>query len=222
MLNPVRRQHGISLTELMVSLSIGVLLMLGLTSFMSGTTANNASSIKTIQFNQELRAAMTLMVRDIRRAGYWGSPSYTTGALSGVGYGVTYSNPFVNVDASTPGCILYRYDKNNNGTLEAGEYFGFQLNGTAIEMLNGGTNSNTCGGTGGWTALTNAKNLKITSLTFSRTDSAPVYTNGTTSGPNIKVRYVTITLTAQSATDNKIQQTLQETIRLGNDLFSPS
>lgn len=222
MLTPVRHQHGISLTELMVSLSIGVLLMLGLTTFMSGTTASNASAIKTIQFNQELRATMTLMVRDIRRAGYWGSPTYATGALSGVGYGTGYSNPFVSVNTGTTGCILYRYDKNNNSTLDAGEYFGFQLNGTGIDMLNGGTNSSTCGGTDGWTPLINTKNLKITNLVFSETDSAPIYTNGTSSGPNIKVRYVTITLTAQSATDSKIQQTLQETIRLGNDLFSPS
>lgn len=192
-------QRGISLVELMVSLSIGVLLMLGLTTFMSGTVVNNASSIKTIQFNQEMRAAMTLMIRDIRRAGYWGSPNYTTGSLSGVGYGTTYSNPFANVDTGTAGCILYRYDKNNSGTT-----------------------SSTCGGDSDWAPLTSTNNLKVTSLSFSETDSAPVYTNGTSSGPNIKVRYVTITLTAQCATDGKIRQTLQETIRLGNDLFSPS
>lgn len=223
MLIPVRNQRGISLTELMVSLSIGILLMLGLTTFMSGTAASNSSAIKTIQFNQEIRAAMTMMVRDIRRSGYWGSPSYATGALSGVGYGTSYSNPFASVNTATNGCILYRYDKNNNGTLDAGEYFGFQLNGTGIEMLSGGTSSNACGGSGGWTTLTNTKNLKITNLVFAETDSAPVYTvKGATSGPNIKVRYVTITLTAQCATDSKIQQTLQETIRLGNDLFSPS
>lgn len=215
-------QRGISLVELMVSLSIGVLLMLGLTTFMSGTVVNNASSIKTIQFNQEMRAAMTLMIRDIRRAGYWGSPNYTTGSLSGVGYGTTYSNPFANVDTGTAGCILYRYDKNNSGTLDTSEHFGFQLSGTGIQMLNSGTTSSTCGGDSDWTPLTSTNNLKVTSLSFSETDSAPVYTNGTSSGPNIKVRYVTITLTAQCATDGKIRQTLQETIRLGNDLFSPS
>ena len=167
MLNPAGNQRGISLTELMVSLSIGVLLMLGLTTFMSGTTSSNASSIKTIQFNQELRAAMTLMVRDIRRSGYWGSPNYTTGALSGVGYGTGYSNPFSSLDNSTAGCILYRYDKNGNGTLENGEYFGFQLSGTGIQMLTDGTNSSACGGSTGWTPLTNTKNLKIVDLSFS-------------------------------------------------------
>lgn len=222
MLKSAAGQRGISLTELMISLSIGVLLMLGLTTFMSGTVVNNTSSIKTIQFNQEMRAAMTLMIRDLRRAGYWGSPNYTSGALSGVGYGTAYSNPFANLDTGTAGCILYRYDKNGNGTLESGEYFGFQLSGTGIQMLNNGTSGSACGGSSGWSNLTNLSNLKITGLTFAETDSSPVYTNGTSSGPNIKVRYVTITLTAQCATDNKIQQTLQETIRLGNDLFSPS
>ncbi|MBS0344924.1 MAG: prepilin-type N-terminal cleavage/methylation domain-containing protein [Proteobacteria bacterium] len=222
MLKSAAGQRGISLTELMISLSIGVLLMLGLTTFMSGTVVNNTSSIKTIQFNQEMRAAMTMMVRDLRRAGYWGSPNYTAGALSGVGFGTAYSNPFANVDTSTAGCILYRYDKNGNSTLESGEYFGFQLSGTGIQMLSNGSSGNACGGSSGWTNLTNLSNLKVTGLTFAETDSSPVYTNGTSSGPNIKVRYVTITLTAQCATDTKIQQTLQETIRLGNDLFSPS
>jgi prepilin peptidase dependent protein B len=223
MLKSAAGQRGLSLTELMVSLSIGVLLMLGLTTFMSGTLVNNTSSVKTIQFNQEMRAAMTLMVRDLRRSGYWGSTSYTTGALSGVGYGSTYSNPFSNVDTSTANCILYRYDKNSNSTLDDGEYFGFKLSGTGIQMLNSGTSSSACNGTSGWTALTNTSNLNITGLTFEKTDSNPVYTTyGAATGPNIKVRYVTITLTAQCATDSNIQQTLKETIRIGNDLFSQS
>lgn len=216
------RQRGISLIEIMVSLSVGILLLLGLTSFMSSTLINNADSVKTTQFNQEIRAAMTLMVRDIRRAGAWGSPSYATGALSGVGVGLTYSNPFAAVDTTTSGCILYRYDKNNNATLDTGEYLGFRLNGGAIQMLvNATLAGSTCDTSDGWTALTNNANVNITALSFAETDSAPVYTNGTGSGPYVKVRYIKITMTAQSASDAKIKQTLEETVRLQNDLFSP-
>lgn len=222
MLKALPGQHGISLIELMVAMSISILLMLGLTTFMSGTLNSNSTAIKMSRFDQEIRAAMTLMVREVRRAGYWGSPSYTSGALSGVGYGSTYVNPFANLDTTTAGCILYRYDKNSNGIIDSGEYFGFQLSSDSIQMLNNGSSTDNCNSTSGWAPLTNSANVKVTTLSFAETDSAPVYTNGTSSGPNIKVRYITITLTGQSATDASLKQTLQETVKLENDLFSPS
>lgn len=214
-----RPERGFSLIELMVSMTIGIFLLLGFTTFLTNTLASNANTFKMSRVNQEMRAVMTLMVRDIRRAGYWGSPSYAAGALSGVSSGATYVNPFQNLNTATGGCILYRYDKNGNGSLDSNEYFGFLLSSGVIQMYDG-TNVTTCTGGTGWSPLTYVKNTQVTMLTFTETDSAPLYINGAT-GPNIKVRYIAITLTAQSATDATVSQTLRETVKLENDLFSP-
>jgi len=227
MLNSKSRQLGLSLIELMVAITVGLFLMAGLATFMVSTLNSHASTMKSSRLNQEMRAAMTLMVREIRRAGYWGSPSSNAGSLSGVGAGATYSNPFKTVNTATAGCILFTYDSNSNGTQDTGspdERYGFLLNSGVIQMRTGvSATLNDCTTDAGnaWGNLTDSKNTNFTALTFAETDSAPVYAKGT-SGPNIVIRYVTVTMTGQLANDATVQQTLTETVKLENDLFSPT
>lgn len=219
-------QRGLSLVEILVSMTLGVLLLLGLTTFMANTLVSDTRMMLLSKLNQEARATMTLMVRDIRRAGSWGSPDYASGPLAGVGAGPAYPNPqpFTDLNTGTAGCILYRYDKNANSLQDATEYAGFRLSGGVVQMLDGpNVATATCasGTSTGWEPLTDARNTRVTGLTFALTNSAPVYVSGT-SGPNIRVRFVTITLTVQSAADADLTLTLQETVKLQNDLYSPS
>jgi prepilin peptidase dependent protein B len=213
------RQGGLSLTEFLIAITIGIVFLLGLTTFMANTLVSDTKMVMASRLNQEMRAVMTLVQRDIRRAGFWGSPTYTTGALAGIGVGNAYSNPFASLDTATAGCILYRYDKNSNGVADPGESSGFLRSGGSILMY-AGTGTPTCAGGTGWQPLTDSKSTLVTGLTFTQTNSPPLYVSAT-SGPNIKVRYVTIVLTAGSAADAGITQTLRETVKLENDLFSP-
>jgi type II secretory pathway component PulJ len=211
----------------MVAITVGLFLMAGLATFMVNTVVSHASAMKSSRLNQEMRAVMTLMVREIRRSGYWGSPSSTAGSLGGVGAGTTYSNPFKTINTATAGCILFTYDANGSGTQDTSspdERYGFLLNNGVIQMRTGvSATLNDCTTSAGnaWGNLTDSKNTKFTALTFAETDSAPVYAKGT-SGPNIVIRYVTITMTGQLANDATVQQTLTETVELENDLFSPT
>jgi prepilin peptidase dependent protein B len=248
------RQHGLSLVELMIALTMGLFLLLGLSTFLSNTLKSDSSAVKLASLDQELRAIMTLMTRDIRRAGYWGSPTfnavsntYSTGSLSMIGVGAAsyvagagsiFDNivgPPVNgivTTATAPGCILYSYDMNGSGGTQntTNELYGFLLNNNAILMSTGSANSCTLTGTpaptNAWDYLSDQKNTNITALSFTETDSAPVYLTGT-SGPNIRTRQITITLTGQpknaaGIADTSITQTLTETVKVENDLFSPN
>lgn len=223
MLN-MKRQSGVTLVELMVAASIGLILLLGMSTFMANNLSSNATTRKSAALNQELRAIMSLLSRDIRRSGYWGSPTFTSGALTGVGAGSTYSNPFSTINTATAGCILYSYDKNGNGTQDSAEQYGVLFDNGVVKMrtnISATTYDCTADSSNSWDDLSDPKNTLITGLTFTKTDSAPIYMSGST-GPNIKVRQIQITLTGQLKNDATVTQTLTETVRVENDLFSPA
>ena len=93
--------------------------------------------------------------------------------------------------------------------------------GTGVIQMYGGSGLGNCAGGAGWTDLTDGRNSNVTALGFSLLPAAPAYASGT-SGPNMRVRYVTIQLTAQSRSDPTISQTWRETVKLENDLFCPA
>lgn len=211
------RQHGVSLIELMVSVGIGLVLLLGMTSFLTTSLTSNASTMKAARLNQELRAIMLLISRDVRRAGYWGNAS------SGVGVGsAAYSNPFSTVNTATAGCILYSYDRDGDGSLDSDEQYGVLLSsGTALLRSGGSDYSCTPGANNSWEALSDSNVTTIGTLSFSLATSTPYYQSGS-SGPNVVMRTVTITLAGQLKNDSSVKQTLTETVKLENDLFQAS
>ena len=65
----VNKQRGFTLIELMVSMLIGLVILSAVIGmFVSMVKADN-DYLKSVRLNQELRAAMSLIARDIRRAG---------------------------------------------------------------------------------------------------------------------------------------------------------
>jgi prepilin peptidase dependent protein B len=250
-------QRGMSLIELMIALTMGLFLLLGLSTFLTSNIKSNTAAVRLASLDQELRAIMTLMTRDVRRTGYWGSPTfsaasgvYASGALSMIGAGSaayaagtgsTFANiagPAISVNGAVvtaqaaAGCLLYSYDINNNSVqdLASGidERYGFLLNNGAVMMRTGvGATSFDCttAASNAWDYLSDQKNTNITALTFTETDSAPVYmcasplAAGCTSGPNIRTRQINITITGQPLNDPGITQTLTETVKIENDLF---
>lgn len=202
-------QRGLSLIELMISLSVGLFLLGGLLTFLLNNTKSNADTAKAVRLSQELRSTMDLMAGDIRRAGFWGN------AQLGIG-STPVANPFGAINTSTAGCILYSYDQNLDGVLNSNapdERFGFLLDGGAVKMRSGSV-SYSCAASAEWQALTDANSVTITALTFTATSTAAV--NNT----RVTVRNITITLTGQSKSDASVVQTLTETVRVRNDLYS--
>lgn len=225
----MRRQRGFSLVEILISMTLGLFLLLGLTTFMANTLVSDTKTMLMSRLNQEARSAMLLMVREIRRAGYWGTPTFALGPLTGAGAGSLFINPFAAITPITPGvpgsCILFRYDKNHNALPEASEFFGFLRTNAGVVQMYAGTGATTCAGGVGWAALTDARNSNVTALSFALSAAAPAYVlEGPLGalGPSIRVRYVTIQMTVQSKADPSLTLRLQETVKLENDLFCPT
>lgn len=223
-----RRQLGLSLVEFMVGSAIGLFLALALMTVLANSVTSYTKTQKLARLNQEMRAAMDLMAREIRRAGYWGSPApYGSGALAGVGFGAGYDNPFATLDVATAGCIRFSYDNNGDGSLGTSapdERFAFALDSGRVLMRSGnGATGWDCSAaaSNAWEPLTDNRSTTYTVLSFELAESDKIYVSGST-GPNLRTRYVTIRLTAQSADDASIRQSLTESVKLVNDLYSPS
>ena len=98
MLNARARQRGLSLVELMIGLTVGLIVLSGILGLLSGHLRGNSELIRTTRLNNELRGTMDLVVRDLRRATYWGT------SINGVWFAskpVVQPNPFLAVDTAT-------------------------------------------------------------------------------------------------------------------------
>lgn len=102
----VRAAAGFTITELMVAMTVTLFVGLAVTSAQVSSLRTNSASINMTQLTQELRSAMQLIARDVRRAGYEDdalSRYLTTQAITS---GVTLGT-LVNGQAD---CLRVRYE----------------------------------------------------------------------------------------------------------------
>lgn len=68
---PRSRQSGFGLVELMIGLVVGMIIVGAALSLLTTTMRSSNDSIKMTRLDQELRQAMTMLTRDLRRATVW-------------------------------------------------------------------------------------------------------------------------------------------------------
>jgi prepilin peptidase dependent protein B len=207
-----RRQRGLSMVELMVAVTVGLIVLTGVTAMMVNSLQSANDTMRAARLNQELRAVMDLIVRDLRRAGYRGDYASYFGLLAA---GQTFSNT---VAVSAGGSQLqFSYDLDADGAFSVAETFGYRRSGTSVQALRNGN----------WVTLTNAGTTQVTALSFCFAPSEdtdclaapPAASQVTITGGtiNVIVKDVRITLTGRAADDASIERTLRETVRVRND-----
>lgn len=267
-------QTGFTLTELLVTLALG---MSVISSVLIGYLATYTSSMNTLaasKMNQDLNAVMNLMITEFRRAGYSGdaatiaSPTanifnqiddttlevYDTMAgntqLVPAGDG-SWTNNFGGTPTATEGsCIVYAYDLDEDGVVDANELGGFRLNNGAVEMrtLGNVADPDTCSSTSNtWNALTDTDFLTVSDLVFNLDNSRCINTrepDGINNDPGedatideadeadcydtlpvaasgditVETRQISITLTGNLASDSFVRISMNQEVRVRNDL----
>lgn len=216
----LRTEKGLSLIEFLIGVLISLVVALGAIAFFSGTSKTSGQLLKTVRLENELENALSLMVKDIRRAGY------SANAAAQVGTGV--NNDFMEgaVDISTPtaSCILFSYDLNSDGLLPAlgasnsDERFGYRLNSQTIEAR-ATTDANFDCNSGSWEPLTAIQLVSVTALSFTLTT-----TNTALSSPytgSVRVRSVAITITGNLVSEPSVSRTVSSQVRVRNDKYIP-
>lgn len=240
-MKPIFHQKGLSLIELLIAMVLGLVLLVGVSALYSSSARSYNDNLKVTQLNQELRAALTMMSNDIRRAGFAGIPLVNPLPNQWANQWAI-QNPFqainVNGDAN---CILFSYDHGNgsasnvapNGTLDSvlnnalspgqtfavDESFGYRLSNGALQSRVNGADCDA----NGWQSLTDSS-ITITNLQFTLNQqpvNGPDADNDGTADYVLTVRDVRILLTGRLTNDATVTRTLDTTVRVRNDLFTP-
>lgn len=176
-----------TLVELMVSMTIGLMITLAATSVYVNSVKGNSANLKQAMLNQEMRSLIHLMERDIRRAGFW-SAVPKSDDLS--------ANPFMSGEddlsvsektgESAGSCVTYSYDLDKDMSIGVGpaataapfdaapydqdnmEQFGFRASNNKVQMRTGlatpAEDIFSCD-TGAWLNVTD-KNILVSKLEF--------------------------------------------------------
>jgi len=175
-----KQQAGVTLVELMIGLLVGLIVIAAGSNIFITSIRGQTDNINLTRLNQDMRAMLDIMARDIRRAGFVTSdPAANLTSLQ--------NNPFFNgisTDIAVHdggACIVYAYnrddnDANNDGVIgdietpsavDSNERLGFRLSDGELDMrLNGATNDNCTDGS--WESITEPE-VEITALTFTLT-----------------------------------------------------
>jgi type II secretory pathway component PulJ len=128
-------QGGLSLIELMVGLTVGLLVILAALALYASVAAGARDTLGSARLTSELRAAMDVMTADVRRAGF-GGEDYTR--LNASDLAVYESGA----------CLVYSYDVEPFGEPENApgddEFFGFFVEGGELKMRVGAGDLSDC------------------------------------------------------------------------------
>jgi len=220
---PARRSHGMSLVELMVGITIGLFVVAAAATLVTAQLGDNRRLLTETQVQQDLRASMDIITRQLRRAGALednfaqSGMAERAGALTGGKRTKCPSASGELCSSVTPGSasadnVKFYFMLN---PAERGD-FGFKLDSGVIKSKTGA---------GGWQELTDSSTLKVTKLEVRtlKVDSEElpcpkVCADGTTAcWPQLSVRTISITIEAESKIDTAVRRQIQNEVRLRND-----
>ncbi len=210
----LNRQAGMSLVELLVGVAIGLFIVAAATLMVGNQLSDNRRLLLETQLQQDMRASMDIMVRQIRRAGLWEDND---------------SLSMLATDAGQPGqFVAARYDIQvgaGGDEISFNYWLNFQDRGAwGFRLRNGAIQTSLS--RGGWQDLTDRNTVNVTALRFTPVASTsevvpcPNLCPDTTTAcwPRSMVRAYRITLQAQAASDPQVTRQMQALARVRNNL----
>lgn len=228
---PMAKSRGVSIVELMIGITIGLFILAGASLVMTNQISDNRRLLLDTQVQQDLRAVSSLIVRDVRRANYygWAHRKIWTSNLT-----LATTNPYANLTpASSDGSSSLQYDRSlddrtgaanrDDDTVSGAERVKFELNSTnhTVDMTLGTSPAQ---------AITDQNVLRVTDLTFTvtvRDIAVPCGIDCPTRGnggcPLVqRLRQVNFVIVGEAVNDPRVRRSLRESVRLQNDIVLES
>ena len=215
---PTSAQRGMSLVELMVGIAIGLILVAAASMLMSMQLGENRRLLVETQLQQDMRAAMDVITRELRRIGGQ-SENLALQGLWVEGGGPALENSYAELPTAATSngtavdSLRYGYWQPGAGALD----FGFKLEDERIKTLIGGV----------WQELTDRNVMEVTAFTITPQNSSqlrlpcpkpcPDAGNPTGCWPEVQVREFAVTLTGRASSMPGINRSLTSNVRLRND-----
>lgn len=219
------RQAGLSLVEVLVGMTISLVVTSAMVVLMSNSLSSTSRIVKMTKLSDDLRTAMHVMSRDVRRTNYTADAVYCFG------------NPDCGTDGSVslPGdvtinagndCFTFLLDRDHDGDATENSAGGFRyITSSGVGLLQSwvGDASPSCTATGddNWANLTDPDIMEITA--FSVDDllsyTEVIYDNGFGLQTSQKVRKLRMSIDGRLLMDNDIHRSIADVIKLRNNIY---
>lgn len=227
MIKNARRQRGLSLMEMLIAMSISLVVSMAMVGLMANTLSTGTDTIGSARLSSEIRAAMQIMTRDLRRANYHGNFIKCFGNLNCRGTldnGNSDASAYVKTITVTGGnCFHFWLDRDSDGDITDDDPVGaFRLvtvGGVGIIQMTTTRNLAPSCTTGNyWTSITDPDVVHVTGFVVSNGES---YTD-TVDGANQTIDKIQIEISAELISDSTITRTVRDLVRVRNDIFTPA
>ena len=218
------RTRGFSLIELLIATSLSLLVTATMIALMSTSLAQTARLIKMTKLTDDLRSALQMMSRDVRRSNYSADSINCFANPDCVGDG-SLSSPgdvFISEDQA---CFIFRMDRDQDGNATENAAGGFRRvvsDGVGVIQMWLGDTLPTCDSNDeNWAAVTDPNDIQITSFSVDDTLSYTevVFDDGLGNQLFQKVRKVRMNITGMLTADETIQRSIGDIIKLRNNLY---
>jgi len=228
-----RAQRGLSLVELMVGITVGLIVTAGASMVAVNQINEHRRLMLETQIQQDLRTAADLIQQDIRRAGFRGMTGLGVWApASGVGTAQEVPAAEPNANSYAPIVVSedqrgmsYSYarlvDSSNKDAPLSNEHFGVQFQNGVLYLQVGIVNDKP-----NWQPITDPDTIEILSFTVKPVTELVALADfcdkvctgtGCGAGPQQEVRRIDITLRGRAKHDSKVSRTLSASERLRSD-----
>lgn len=227
------RQSGVTLMELLIAMTISLVVSLAMVTLMANTLGTGTTTIEMSRLTAELRTAMQIMSREVRRANFHGNFTKCFGDVdcrstldNSDGDASSYIKA-VTLGTSVSGndCFFFWYDRDADGdATDDDDVAAFRravVGGVGvIQMTTTRNTAPSCNSGNYWTAITDPDFVNVTAFTlangFSFTDTISA------AGATQSVGKIGMTMTGVLVRDSEVSKTVNDMIRVRNDIFAPA
>jgi len=215
-----RAQRGLGLVELMVGIAIGLFVVSAAIGLAVTHLDNNRRLQLEVQLQQDMRAAVDIVARELRRAGMTSSPAAFVATPTQAGG--PSGREAVTPAAGWANAVVFSYER--QPAIVVGP-FGFRLGAAGAGQNARGVVQTLLTG-GGWQELTDPQVIDVVDFRVTARPAAPLPVvcprecagGGTACWPTVTVREYLVELGARAVHDPRIERRLDTVVRLRNDL----
>ncbi|MEI6897203.1 MAG: pilus assembly protein PilW, partial [Psychromonas sp.] len=171
-----------------------VLLLMVISLYMTGVSTGT-KNLKISRLNADLHVLITLMERDLRRAGF-GGDAYLVGATN---------IKSVNIN-SDQNCIVYYYNHNHSQLLESSNKMAFSLKNDTLKFKTNVSKvaETVCEDVSGWKSISDKGFIKITQLVFTEEITSHAQTT------------IVINLSGELIADSRYRHSISTSVQVRN------
>ena len=213
---PRKPSGGFTIIELLLVVVLGLVLSAAAVDFSANMFSSNTKSIMMIQMSEEMRSAMQLISRDIRRSGYNGDALGRFLATETIGSGITLG-PLDEYDNAT--CLEVNYENLQGDPVNA-VYRMRTVDdiGRVAANFDADASCETDLDDNGWVDLTDSTLIDVRSVRFKHEANFTDIAENSSTGNvvQVEVEAINITISARLKEDETVSRGITDTVQLKN------